>query len=89
MIYSFSNTVINNTLPSAAHVNTVVMLLTYLFQSGVIYEALKKKNINRKLITADGGGSNGFRVKLWKTSLQKFVNGSKLEVTVCHFPPAQ
>ena len=39
------------------------------------------------LITADGGGSNGSRVKLWKTSLQKFVNESKLEVTVCHFPP--
>ena len=39
------------------------------------------------LITADGGGSNGSRVKLWKTSLQKFVNESNLEVTVCHFPP--
>jgi len=39
------------------------------------------------LITADGGGSNGSRVKLWKTSLQKFVNESRLEVTVCHFPP--
>lgn len=39
------------------------------------------------LITADGGGSNGSRVKLWKTSLQKFANESGLEITVCHFPP--
>ena len=39
------------------------------------------------LITADGGGSNGSRRKLWKTELQKFCNEFKLEVTVCHFPP--
>ena len=39
------------------------------------------------LITADGGGSNGSRVKLWKKELQKFCNESGLEVTVCHFPP--
>ena len=47
----------------------------------------KYPNAKQILITADGGGSNGSRVKLWKTSLQKFVNESKLEVTVCHFPP--
>lgn len=47
----------------------------------------KYPEAKRLLITADGGGSNGVRVKLWKTSLQKFVNESKLEVTVCHFPP--
>ena len=47
----------------------------------------KYPHAKRILITADGGGSNGSRVKLWKTSLQKFVNESKLEVTVCHFPP--
>ena len=41
----------------------------------------------RLLITADGGGSNGSRVKLWKTSLQEFADKSKLEITVCHFPP--
>ena len=38
------------------------------------------------LITADGRGSNGSRVKLWKTSPQKFSNESGLEITVCHFP---
>ena len=42
----------------------------------------------RKLmITADGGGSNGRRNKLWKTSLQEFANESRLEIFVCHFPP--
>jgi len=39
------------------------------------------------LITADGGGSNGSRNRLWKFELQKFCNESGLEVTVCHFPP--
>lgn len=39
------------------------------------------------LITADGGGSNGYRRKLWKVELQKFCNEFNLEVTVCHLPP--
>ncbi len=39
------------------------------------------------LITADSGGSNGSRRKLWKTELQKFANGNNLEITVCHFSP--
>ena len=39
------------------------------------------------LITADAGGSNGPRVRLWKWELQKFANRSGLSVTVCHFPP--
>lgn len=39
------------------------------------------------LITADGGGSNGYRRKLWKIELQKFCNEFNLEVTVCHLPP--
>ena len=47
----------------------------------------KYSGAKKILITADGGGSNGSRVKLWKTSLQKFANESKLEITVCHFPP--
>lgn len=42
---------------------------------------------NKLLITADGGGSNGYRNKLWKTELQKLANKTKLEITVCHFPP--
>ncbi len=37
------------------------------------------------LITADSGGSNGSRRKLWKTELQKFANENNLEITVCHF----
>lgn len=39
------------------------------------------------LITADGGGSNGARVRLWKRELQRFANETGLCITVCHFPP--
>jgi transposase len=39
------------------------------------------------LITADGGGSNGSRVRLWKLELQKFADDSALSIAVCHFPP--
>lgn len=44
-------------------------------------------NSNKLLVHADGGGSNGHRNRLWKKELQKFANQTKLEVTVCHFPP--
>jgi transposase len=39
------------------------------------------------LITADAGGSNGPRLRLWKWELQKLANRTGLEITVCHFPP--
>ena len=39
------------------------------------------------LITADGGGSNGSRLRLWKLELQKFANETGLSISVCHFPP--
>ena len=39
------------------------------------------------LITADGGGSNSSRCRLWKTELQQFADESGLTLTVCHFPP--
>ena len=39
------------------------------------------------LITADGGGGNGVRCRLWKVELQKFANETCLRTTVCHFPP--
>jgi transposase len=42
---------------------------------------------NSLLITADAGGSNGPRVRLWKWELQKFANRTGLSVTACHFPP--
>lgn len=38
------------------------------------------------LITPDAGGSNGYRVRLWKKEIQKFADNTGLEVTVCHFP---
>ena len=39
------------------------------------------------LITADGGGSNGSRVRLWELELQKFADETALSIAVCHFPP--
>ena len=42
---------------------------------------------DRLLICADGGGSNGYRVRLWKVELQQFADASGLTVTVCHLPP--
>ena len=39
------------------------------------------------LVTADGGGSNGSRLRLWKLELQKFADETGLSVSVCHFPP--
>ncbi len=41
----------------------------------------------RLLITADGGGSNGYRLRLWKLELQKFADETGLAIQVCHFPP--
>ena len=42
---------------------------------------------SRLLITADGGGSNGSRVRLWKLELQKLADETGLEMAVRHFPP--
>src|SRR5271165_4815054 len=41
----------------------------------------------RLLITADGGGSNGYRVRLWKIELQTLANSLRIPITVCHLPP--
>jgi len=40
----------------------------------------------RILITADAGGSNGARLRLWKVELQKFADATALCISVCHFP---
>jgi transposase len=41
----------------------------------------------RLLISADGGGSNGSRVRLWKWEVQQLVDETGLSITVCHLPP--
>ena len=41
----------------------------------------------RLLITADAGGSNGYRTRAWKAELAAFARQAGLSVTVCHFPP--
>jgi transposase len=47
----------------------------------------KYGEIKNLLITADSGGSNGYRLHLWKRELQKFSNQERMNITVCHFPP--
>jgi len=44
------------------------------------------ENANKLYITADGGGSNGVRNRLWKSELQQFANDTNLEIHVSHFP---
>jgi hypothetical protein len=44
-------------------------------------------NAQQLVVTADCGGSNGNRTRLWKTELQKLADHSGLEIVVCHFPP--
>ena len=42
---------------------------------------------HRLLLTADSGGSNGARVRLWKVELQKLADEMGLRIAICHFPP--
>lgn len=49
--------------------------------------AKKYSRSRRLLICADAGGSNGYRSHLWKREMQRFADSSRLEVSVCHFPP--
>ena len=42
---------------------------------------------DRLLITADGGGSNGYRLRAWKTQLAALAAETGLRITVCHYPP--
>lgn len=44
-------------------------------------------NARRLLITADGGGSNGYRLRSWKVELQKLADATGRSIRVCHFPP--
>jgi len=44
-------------------------------------------NASRLLICADGGGSNGYRTRLWKTELAELAESTGLTITVCHLPP--
>jgi transposase len=48
---------------------------------------LQYRRSKHLLITADCGGSNGYRNRLWKLKLQEFADESRLTLHVCHFPP--
>lgn len=41
----------------------------------------------RLFITADGGGSNGYRIRLWKKEIQALSNELGIDIQICHFPP--
>ena len=47
----------------------------------------RHRGAKRLLITADGGGSNGSRSRLWKVALQEVANRLGMPIHVCHFPP--
>ena len=54
------------------------------------WRAMGKKRhpkAKRLMISADGGGSNGYRVRLWKVELQRLADELRLPITVCHLPP--
>jgi hypothetical protein len=44
-------------------------------------------NAQKLLVTTDGGGSNGYRLRLWKIELQEMADDTGLAIAVCHFPP--
>ena len=48
---------------------------------------IRYANARTLLITADAGGSNGAKLRLWKWELQQFANRTGLTITVCHLPP--
>jgi hypothetical protein len=47
----------------------------------------KYPKTRRIMVTADAGGSNGYRIRLWKLELQRFADEFGIAITVCHFPP--
>jgi transposase len=49
--------------------------------------AARYPNASRLLVTADGGGSNGYRTRPWKTELAALATDTGLRITVCHLPP--
>ena len=61
-------------------VNTI---RTWWYKMGI----LSYPHASELIITADCGGSNGYRVRLWKLELQKFANETGLRINVRHFPP--
>jgi hypothetical protein len=61
----------------------VASIRTWWLTMGVV----RYPEATRLMITADAGGSNGYRVRLWKTELAKLAAETGLEITVCHYPP--
>ena len=51
--------------------------------------SLRYKQARELLITADGGGSNGSRCRLWKVALHELATELEMSIQVCHFPPGR
>jgi Rhodopirellula transposase DDE domain len=51
------------------------------------FGSVRYQKARQLVITADCGGSNGNRTRLWKTELQKLADDTGVEILVCHFPP--
>jgi hypothetical protein len=49
--------------------------------------SVRYPSARRLLVTADGGGSNGYRLRAWKVELGRLAAETGLDITVCHFPP--
>jgi len=49
--------------------------------------SLAYPDAERLLITADAGGSNSYRSRLWRLELSKLAAEAGIDITVCHFPP--
>jgi len=49
--------------------------------------SLRYPQARRLMVTADGGGSNGSRLRAWKVELGRLAAETGLDITVCHFPP--
>ena len=62
---------------------SVASIRAWYYEMGI----LQYPNLESILITADGGGSNGYRLRLWKVELQKLVDELGIPIFVCHYPP--
>jgi hypothetical protein len=100
-VYDFANTALGKAIPYGVYdinnnegwVNVGISKDTAKFAVISIrtwWDQMGKKcypYANELLITADGGGSNSSRSRLWKLEIQKFADDTQMQIRVCHFPP--
>jgi transposase len=67
--------------------DTAMFSVNCLLKWWKVFGSKMYSNSENILITCDSGGSNGYRLRLWKLMLQKLANITKKNITVCHYPP--